>query len=37
MTVQVEVPGKLTKEEKQLLHELQEAQKESPRARLGVA
>ena len=37
VTVNVDVPGKLSREEKQLLKQLQEAQKESPRKRLGVA
>ena len=37
MTVNVDVPGKLSREEKQLLKQLQDAQKESPRERLGVA
>jgi len=37
ITVNVDVPGKLSREEKQLLKQLQEAQKESPRKRLGVA
>jgi molecular chaperone DnaJ len=35
-TVKVDVPGKLSREEKQLLHQLQEARPESPRAKLGV-
>jgi molecular chaperone DnaJ len=35
-TVQVEVPSRLSKEERKLLQELQEASRESPRARLGV-
>jgi molecular chaperone DnaJ len=35
-TVVVDVPHKLSREEKKLLQELQEVQKESPRARLGV-
>ena len=35
--VNVDVPGKLSREEKQLLKQLQDAQKESPRKRLGVA
>ena len=37
ITVNVDVPGKLSREEKQLLKQLQEAQKESPRKRMGVA
>ena len=37
ITVNVDVPGKLSREEKQLLKQLQDAQKESPRKRLGVA
>jgi DnaJ-class molecular chaperone len=37
VTVSVDVPGKLSREEKQLLKQLQEAQKDSPRKRLGVA
>ena len=36
VTVNVEVPKRLSKEEKELLSRLREAQKESPRARLGV-
>jgi molecular chaperone DnaJ len=36
VTVRVDVPQRLSKEEKELLSRLQEAQKESPRARLGV-
>jgi molecular chaperone DnaJ len=36
VTVKVDVPQKLSKEEKELLAKLQEAQKESPRKRLGV-
>jgi molecular chaperone DnaJ len=36
ITVNVDVPGKLSREEKQLLKQLQEAQKESPRKRMGV-
>ena len=35
-TVRVDVPGKLSREEKQLLQQLQEARPESPRAKLGV-
>jgi DnaJ-class molecular chaperone len=35
--VSVDVPDKLSREEKQLLKQLQEAQKDSPRKRLGVA
>jgi molecular chaperone DnaJ len=37
VTVNVDVPEKLSREEKQLLKQLQEAQKDSPRKRLGVA
>lgn len=36
VTATVDVPSKLSKREKELLRELQEAQKESPRKRLGV-
>jgi molecular chaperone DnaJ len=36
VTVNVEVPSKLSKEERDLLKRLQEAQKDSPRERLGV-
>jgi molecular chaperone DnaJ len=36
-TVHVEVPGKLSREEKELLHQLQDQRKDSPRKRLGVA
>ncbi len=36
VTVRVEVPTKLSREEKDLLKRLAEAQRESPRARLGV-
>jgi molecular chaperone DnaJ len=36
VTARVEVPSKLSKREKELLGELQEAQKESPRRHLGV-
>jgi DnaJ-class molecular chaperone len=36
VTAKVEIPSKLSKREKELLRELQEAQKESPRKRLGV-
>ena len=35
-TVRVDVPGKLSKEERELLSKLREVQRESPRARLGV-
>jgi molecular chaperone DnaJ len=35
-TVKVDVPGKLSKEERELLSKLREIQRESPRARLGV-
>ncbi len=37
VTVNVDVPEKLSREEKQLLRQLQEAQKDSPRKRMGVA
>ncbi|MGZ8630143.1 MAG: molecular chaperone DnaJ [Actinomycetota bacterium] len=37
VTTQVDVPGRLSKDEKQLLQQLQEAQKESPRKSLGVS
>jgi molecular chaperone DnaJ len=37
VTVNVDVPEKLSREEKQLLKQLQDAQKDSPRKRLGVA
>jgi molecular chaperone DnaJ len=37
VTTQVEVPGKLSKEQKELLRKLQEHQKDSPRKPLGVA
>ncbi len=37
VTVRVDVPSKLSKEEKELLRRLQEAQRESPRKRLGVS
>ncbi|MEX0833547.1 MAG: molecular chaperone DnaJ [Actinomycetota bacterium] len=36
VTVDVDVPKKLSKEEKELLSKLREAEKESPRAHLGV-
>jgi molecular chaperone DnaJ len=36
VTVQVDVPQKLSKEEKELLSKLREVQRESPRKRLGV-
>jgi molecular chaperone DnaJ len=36
VTVNVDVPDKLSREEKQLLKQLQDAQKDSPRKRLGV-
>jgi molecular chaperone DnaJ len=36
VTVQVDVPQKLSKEEKELLSRLQEVQRESPRKRFGV-
>jgi molecular chaperone DnaJ len=35
-TIKVDVPGKLTKEERELLSRLKEIQKESPRRRLGA-
>ena len=35
--VNVDVPGKLSREEKRLLEQLRDAQEESPRAKLGVA
>lgn len=37
VTVRVDVPAKLSREEKQLLKQLQDSQKTSPRKRLGVA
>jgi molecular chaperone DnaJ len=37
VTVSVDVPGKLSREEKDLLKQLQETRKDSPRRRLGVA
>jgi len=37
VTVRVDVPGKLSRDEKELLRQLQDKQKESPRKRLGVA
>jgi molecular chaperone DnaJ len=37
VTVNVDVPGKLSREEKQLLKQLGEARGESPRSRLGVS
>jgi molecular chaperone DnaJ len=37
VTVEIDVPGKLSKEQKQLLEQLQESQRSSPRSRLGVA
>jgi molecular chaperone DnaJ len=37
VTVTVDVPGKLSREEKQLLKQLDEARGESPRKRLGVS
>jgi molecular chaperone DnaJ len=36
VTVKVDVPGKLSREEKQLLKQLQEVRNGSPRARMGV-
>jgi molecular chaperone DnaJ len=35
-TVRVDVPSKLTKEEKALLSQLRDVQKDSPRKKLGV-
>jgi molecular chaperone DnaJ len=37
VTVRVDVPGKVSKEERELLRQLQDARKDSPRAKLGVA
>ncbi len=37
VTVEVDVPGKLSKDEKKLLQELRDAQTDSPRSGLGVA
>jgi molecular chaperone DnaJ len=37
VTVRVDVPGKLSREEKELLRQLQDARQDSPRATLGVA
>ncbi|MGZ8614832.1 MAG: molecular chaperone DnaJ [Actinomycetota bacterium] len=37
VTTQVDVPGKLSKQQKELLRQLQEEQNESPRKSLGVA
>jgi molecular chaperone DnaJ len=37
VTVRVDVPGKLSRDEKELLRQLQDQQKESPRKQLGVA
>ena len=37
VTVRVDVPGKLSRDEKELLRQLQDKQKDSPRRRLGVA
>jgi molecular chaperone DnaJ len=37
VTVRVDVPGRLSRQEKQLLKELQDTQKDSPRANLGVS
>ena len=37
VTVNVDVPGKLSREEKELLRQLQDTRKDSPRKRLGVA
>jgi molecular chaperone DnaJ len=37
VTVQVEVPSRLSKQERQLLKQLREAGEESPRSRLGVS
>ncbi len=36
VTVNVEVPGKLSKDEREILRRLKDAEKESPRRRLGV-
>jgi molecular chaperone DnaJ len=37
VTTKVDVPGKLSKEQKELLRQLQDQQKDSPRKPLGVA
>jgi len=37
VTVKVEVPGKLSREERQLLQQLRDAQKGSPRERMEVS
>lgn len=37
VTVKVHVPGKISREERRLLEQLQQAQKEPPRGRLGVS
>jgi hypothetical protein len=37
VTVNVEVPSKVSKQEKQLLEQLREVSGESPRARFGVS
>ncbi|HJV05450.1 MAG TPA: DnaJ C-terminal domain-containing protein, partial [Actinomycetota bacterium] len=37
VTVEVQVPSKLSREERELLKRLEEAQPESPRRRLGVS
>jgi DnaJ-class molecular chaperone len=37
VTVKVDVPGKLSREEKQLLQQLADSQKGSPRERLDVS
>jgi molecular chaperone DnaJ len=37
VTVNVDVPGKLSREEKELLRQLQETRRDSPRKGLGVA
>jgi molecular chaperone DnaJ len=37
VTVEVDVPRKLSREEKQLLQDLQDAQQGSPRSGMGVA
>jgi len=37
VTVRVDVPGKLSREQKKLLEQLREATKDSPRAEMGVA
>jgi molecular chaperone DnaJ len=37
VTVRVDVPGRLSKQERELLKQLQDARTDSPRAKLGVA